>query len=723
MRRWVARAVAAVCTAVLLMLVRAQVAAAAPMDGSGQLGQTPPTLSWIQLTDSHGISVWNFEMSLDRGGVTSPDKFFWASVVDGSWGVYRSWSALALWFLDWVLSFDWLHVIAAPLLSTGAALQSVVDRIGAVPTLLTICAIVVVGWMAKGRYATGIWELAVSLIIASLATGVFAAPVQMVAGQDGLIMKAQTTGLQLSGELAAGRSGGTADPTKLRRQMTGQLVDTFVRQPTEMINFGRVLDGGKCEKTYNDVIAQGPYGSESTIRDKVGACDAALGDYASQPSAGMALGSMVFMPASLVILLLAAMLGGSVIAAACYALFQSLKMILALVTALLPGEARGSLFVTVAETAISLLIIIFTTVFLSVFLLVIQQMFKASAASSVPRTFVIVDILLVVGVIIYWRERKRLKESAQRFAQWMSKRPGGASATRLPERGGAGIGSWAGRALSTASQVSMLQARRASRRAGGAPSVYNVDARRQGIGVFGVNRSGDEQGPTFDMPSSPGPGGAGGRGGPKQLGPGPSGGPSLARIGARKSGIGRVVAGTLVRAGTNAALAYATGGASTIVSGTMTASRAGKAVNVAKPVRRAAVVGRLALGAGSPSNTPRGSAIPMPAGKAQDSPHPGRQAKRPLGDGSPSAGGPVPKKPAASPASGTPAKLRKTQPTSGPAGPARRGRSRPPMTREWDKVVRDGQVMFVPRTPPQPSAPPSSPPPATGRTRRSQRGR
>jgi hypothetical protein len=717
-RRWAGRLMAAVFAAALLLMVRVQVAAAAPMGGSGQLGQTPPTLSWIQLTDSHGISVWNFEMSLDRGGVTSPDKFFWASVVDGCWGAYRSWCALALWFLDWVLSFDWLHVIAAPMLSTGAALQSVVDRIGAVPTLLTICAIVAVGWMIQGRYVTGIWELAVSLVIASLATGVFAAPVQMVAGQDGLIMKAQNTGLQLSGELAAGQSGGTSDPIKLRQQMTGQLVDTFVRQPTEMINFGRVLDGDKCEKTYNDVLAQGPYGSASTIRDKVGACDAALGDYASQPSAGMALGSMIFMPASLVILLLAAVLGGSVIAAACYALFQSLKMILALVTALLPGEARGSLFVTVAETAISLLIIIFTTVFLGVFLLVIQEMFKASAASSVPRTFVIVDILLVVGVLIYWRERKRLKESAQRFAQWMSKRPGGASATRLPERGGAGIGALAGRALSTASQVSMLQARRVSRRAGGAPSVYNVDARRQG--VFGFSRPGDEQGSTIDMTAGPGPGGPGGRGSPKQLGPGPAGGSSLSRIGARKSGVGRAVAGTLVRAGTNAALAYATGGASTIVSGTMTASRAGKAVNAAMSVRRAAVVGRLALGAGSSGSTPRGSAIAMPAGKTQESFPPGRQTKASLGDGTSSASDPAPKKPAPTPVSGTPAKLRKTPATSAPTGSARGGRSRrAPMSRQWDKVVRDGQVIFVPRPPPQPS----DPPPATGRARRSQRGR
>ena len=137
-------------------------------------------------------------------------------------------------------------------------------------------------------------------------------------------------------------------------------------------------------------------------------------------------------------------------------------------------------------------------------------------------------------------------------------------------------------------------------------------------------------------------------------------------------------------------------------------------------VRRAAVVGRLALGAGSSSSTPRGSAIAMPAGKTHESFPPGHRMKASLGDGSPSAGGPAPKRPAPKPVGGTPAKLRKTPPVEDPAGSARGGRSRrAPMSRQWDRVVRDGQVIFVPR----PASQPSDPPSATGRARRSQRGR
>ena len=64
-------------------------------------------------------------------------------------------------------------------------MQSVVNRIGASGALLTITAVVAVVWMMRGRWATGIWELSIALVIAALASGVFASPVRMLAGDTG----------------------------------------------------------------------------------------------------------------------------------------------------------------------------------------------------------------------------------------------------------------------------------------------------------------------------------------------------------------------------------------------------------------------------------------------------------------------------------------------------------------------------------------------------------
>lgn len=616
----------------LLFALTPAAATAAPTDDL-TIGQTPAALSWIDLHDSAGIPIWNFEMSLDRGGITSPDKFFWASITDATWGAYRSWCALALWFLDWVLTFEWVPTIASPLLAVGDAMHQVVTNLGLVPTFLTITALMAGLWMLKGRYTTAISEVLIACVIAALATGVFAQPVRMIAGPDGLIVKANQTGQQLASALATGDTAGRS-PEQLRHAQTGLLVDTFIRQPTQMINFGRVIDGTRCEGAYNDVVQAGPYGTTSDIRDRMGDCDPTLGDYAANPSSAMAIGSVVFMPAAFVILFMALLLAGSVIAAAVWAMFQALKAVVTLVTGLLPGGGRGSLMLTAAEVVIALVVIVFTSVFLSVFLLVIQAMFVASSGESVARTFVIVDVLIVIGLVVYSRQRKQLKATSARMAQWMSRRPGGAPATRLPDRPQPThrMATVASSAVRTATGFAQLRAQRAM--IDRPPTVAGptfIDNRQQAAMFVGGHPStgtptsatstwstGSSPRPDTPQLLPPGPSsreltpGGGGETNPSPGGgdtapqPASTGGGGLQRVQARKK-----ATGTLVRAGTSAALAYATGGASTVVTG------ASRAVRVAQTTHRVAVTSRMAAATaknatnGALSNR-RGPARPVP---------------------------------------------------------------------------------------------------------------
>lgn len=609
-RSWAGRLAALSTTVVLFLLVHVQAAAADPAS-LAPFGQTPPALAWIHLEDSRGISIWDYELSLDRGGVTSPDKFFWSAITDACWGAYRAWCALALWFLNWVMSFDWIHTIAAPLISIGDAMQAVVTQIGVVPTLVTIAAIVAVGWMARGRWATGVWELALTLVIAALATGVLAQPVRLLAGDDGLIVKTQQAGLELSAAIDGqpGTSGQT--PDQLRQAQTGALVDTFIRAPTELINFGTVLDGGRCETVYTTVVKAGPYGSSADLRNKVGACAPAAKAYADQPTASMAIGSVIFMPAAFIILAMTILLAGSVIAAGCYAMVAALRLIVTLVTGLLPGGARGGLFRAVADTAISLLIIMFTTVFLGVFLLVIQAMFAAGSGQSIPRTFAIVDVVLVVGIVIYARQRRQLKAGAERLAQWMAQRPGqGAAATRLPERHAGRLSAAAGGVVRTATSLAQMRATRAVLTRPGGATPITPHPSSHGAASTGAGHGG----PRVDVttarrgPAEPATGGGSSSTGLRRGLPGRSGG--VRQLGSRR----RQVAGTLVRAGTSVALAYATGGASTVVTGTMTTARAGKAAGT---VRRVAAAARMARAVG-PTPTSRRGPIPLPAATRTD---------------------------------------------------------------------------------------------------------
>ncbi len=436
--RWcrpVRRLLVALTTVPVLVLVWATAAAAA--DGS-KLSQTPGALSWTNPKDSHGVGVWNYEMSLDRGGFTSPSKVVWSSYIDLYWTIYRSLVVISIWLVDWVLSFSWLTTLAAPALALSQSLTGIVDRFGLPPTLLTIAAAVSVLWMAKGRWALGVLELFTSLLVASLALGVLANPVQRVAGDHGLIVASRDLGLQVASRLAHdGRSAGSS--AGVRQGNSAVLVDTFIRMPAEILNFGTVLDGGKCEGAYTKAVKAGPYGNESTIRDAVARCDGALGDVAANPGPGQAVSSLVITPSALLILLFALILCGAVFLATLYALYFSLKAIITLVTGLLPGVARGALWQTIADLTMSLVTLVFSIVFLTAYLLLIQGIFRSTRpGTGVMSTFFFVDVLLVAGVIVFWRGRRSLRRAADGLAKALASRPGAPPEEHrapLPRRG------------------------------------------------------------------------------------------------------------------------------------------------------------------------------------------------------------------------------------------------------------------------------------------------
>ena len=670
--RWRERA-AGIMTAVAFLMI-----ACAPL-AHADTGTIVGPLAWIELQDTRGISIWQHDLSLDRGTgfPFNPEKFFWSAVTDFSWSYYRNFVALVLWFLDWVLRLEWMGLIAAPLLEIGDALQRVVNDLGLVPTFLTITAAVAGLWMLRGRMATGLWDVLIACIISSLAIGVFAHPVRMVAGPDGYIVNANHLGQEVVAALATGDAK-DKDPETLRRAQTGQLVDVFVRQPLQMINYGKVVDGTPCEATYNEAAQAGPYGPASTMRDKIAACDKALGDYAAAPSANMAGSALIFQPSGFIILLLAVLLGGSVLAASVWAMYQSVHAIWALVSGLLPGGSRGSILQVIAEVFVSLVIIVFTSVYLGVFLLVVQAMFKGS--DNPARTFVLVDIILVVGIIVFVRKRAQLKGMSQRIAKWLAWRPGG-SPTQIPDR------RWApnpvGAAVRTAANLGQLGAQMAgNRRPLGTGQTY-FDNRQQAVIIASGLGTTPSQGrgyayqthPTSSGPSSsvvvpgevvggdsltplvaarrgpelpggperrelpPGPGGSDsgtGGGGPSPTGPGGGAGTSKGAPAPRLTRAQRAkkVGATLVRAGTSAAASYLTGGASTV------ARVATKAGGTLRTARRAALGAKLATGRKPsaprvgkftvPSNAPTTpSARPAPQPKAPQPKAPQPKAPQP----------------------------------------------------------------------------------------------
>jgi len=414
---------------VLGTLTAVMVGAAAPALASNE---TPPALNWITLLDSKGISVWAYEMSLNTGGVTHPGKFIWSFIVDLVWQGYRGIVVLAIWLINWVLSFSWLDWIATPVVELSGNVHDLVGRFGLASTFLTILAAIAGVHIFRGRHLLGAFELLFGCAIAASAVGGMSDPVGLVTGQHGYIMQSRDLGLEVSSGLANhGDTNANAD--QLRAQTSSMLVDTFIRMPHQMINYGRSLQGDPCEAKYDEVMRSGPHNGDDTVRNAMKDCNASMGDYADNPNSGMAISAIILDPSAIFVLLFAIVLCGAVMFAAASVLYESLKLVVTMVTGILPGDTRGSLWNTVGHLVMSLAIMTFSVVFLTAYLLVLQSVFhRSTPGNGVMATFLFVDILIVMGILLFWRGRTALKRSGARLAAMLAKRPAGGAPSRLP---------------------------------------------------------------------------------------------------------------------------------------------------------------------------------------------------------------------------------------------------------------------------------------------------
>lgn len=417
---------AAMVAAVLLVVGNVAFVAA---DNGGQVGQTIPTLSWIQLSDDKGISLWNYELTINyQSDIFNPGATISAWFTELLWRGYLGCSAVAIWFLDWVLSFDWLTIITGPLLAIGEALRDVIARFGLVPAFLAVAALGGAMFIMRGKIARGVYEMLVGAFVVALSATALSNPIQMVAGPGGWIFQARDHTLQV---VAAMGDQAHTD----QNAITSELITTFIRQPVQLVSFGQILDGTACESVYDAAIRSGPHGYDATVRDAVKGCSEAAGVYAETPSGSMVASVLLQSPAGLVVLTIAILIGGTVMLALVSTVLASLKVIINVLLAVLPGGARRPLAQAFAEMFIGIATFVFAMFFLAVYLMVIQTVFRAHDGEP-SKAFVITIIFMLLGLVAFLRYRRSLKAATDRLTQWMSQRPSGGAPRPLAPAGG-----------------------------------------------------------------------------------------------------------------------------------------------------------------------------------------------------------------------------------------------------------------------------------------------
>ncbi len=401
--------------------------------------------------DCHGIPLSAYTLDIDTGGLTEPATAVLSLVLSALWDFYRVAVALSVWMFDLGAGFGWLSWLEGPAATVAAGLQDLVTELGLIPLALVIAAVVGGIWVLRGRWAAGIGELMVSGLIAALAVGVLANPVTVITGEDGLLTRTQQLGVEVAAVVATGGRAGDMDAATLRAATSARLVEAFIRAPHQLINYGDVLEPS-CLDVYDEGLLAGPDADGPPLRERIGQeCGDQYQAYADDPSSIQVASAALILTFGGLLVVLMFLIAGLVLFATLVVLFESMKLVVGLVVAIVPGTGRGSLFHSLAEIAMALVVMLGTLLFASAFALLVASLLDPDSGVGNPvQTFTVLGLLTLVSIVTLLRWRQGAENAARRLAERLSTLSPGDNRipepSRLPAQGVA-IATLAGRRL------------------------------------------------------------------------------------------------------------------------------------------------------------------------------------------------------------------------------------------------------------------------------------
>ena len=269
-----------------LVVLPAGLAIADPGDGAANSWVSP-----FQTKDSQGIPMSSYRLSIDEGGVTNPKNMFAATFLQFAWELYRIYVGTALWLFDYALQFQMLQTLRGPAAAIAGALQETIGQIGVIPALTVVAFGICAVWIQTGKAASGLAGLFIALLMGSLLTTAAVRPMEVIAGDSGLIMGSRDLGVGLSSQIVSGGESDSTDATELQSRSSAKLVDVFIRTPHQLINYGASIDKDtKCVKVYDEDLKKGyPVngGDDDRPRKNMGKCNKAYLEAADNPLNGL----------------------------------------------------------------------------------------------------------------------------------------------------------------------------------------------------------------------------------------------------------------------------------------------------------------------------------------------------------------------------------------------------------------------------------------------------
>lgn len=435
-------------------------------------GQTSVWLEWMNSKDSYDATPTKYDLRVSQGGMTDPIKKLGAFLLAQFWDVYRVVTSLMVWAFQFVLEFKFIDIVKEPAHEVAVVIEDVTNQIPIVAALATLSALMSGLWIMKGRSGAGFGEMAITAIIVTLLGMAFTKPVTFITGENGLLTSAQEAGSSITADLLypKGESQDTQpvdpndpnspehggdrvdsrpeinDPKAAAQDaMTSRMLDTYIRTPHQLLNFGLFIDeqkrgatetqsvtrngadtsdsnrtNPKCFNAYNKAFVEGdtvePMKSEST-------CPKVVKDTMEHPDRSLVGAWMiawaVFWTALFGIILL---VGSSFLIG--LAAWEAAKFGLALLKSLLPESSRDAIFASAATALIAAAYAGASIVLVGIYLLTLNAIFNATSGLNPVLVYIFIDIAAIgfcIGaVIMFIRARKQGRQFGRRAAQALS---------------------------------------------------------------------------------------------------------------------------------------------------------------------------------------------------------------------------------------------------------------------------------------------------------------
>lgn len=421
-------------TALGVFLGLVVLATAGPAVADGLVDSRSPSafLPGFDLEDSRGVKMgWFIDLDIDEGGVSNWSGFLAFAVTNGLWVIYIYQISLLLFFAKTILGMEWLEWITPPITDVANSIESFIGSIGWVPLFGVIAGLMAAVVAIKGATIRALGQIAIAMVVAALVTGVLSNPLSLLTGEDGALMKSQEYGSEAAVVLVDPEAASGDSDLNVDNAIVAPLIDIFVRQPHQVLSFGQIIDGTDCEEKYTEAV-QGDK-SKMGIKDgadprgPMGDCHKPLKEWAdntSMLSAGLA--ALVLSSNNVLTLFLGGLLA-LMVWSALMSMWEAIKFMFTSPGGVFSAGARGLAWRNISHAGLECVYVVLFLVFIAVYINMTRDFLENVATQDYVIRQIIVDILLLIGVIIAFVMRRKLKKQGNRMGDALNEMTGGGS--------------------------------------------------------------------------------------------------------------------------------------------------------------------------------------------------------------------------------------------------------------------------------------------------------